>query len=102
MTLPVGEFMRRFLLHVLPRGFIVSATTACWRMRHACRTWRAARPPPPAVLAIPELAASPPPAILDTPQGRPCPCCGGPMRVIETFLRGHAPRTPMSPRGASP
>ena len=78
MTLTAGEFMRRFLLHVLPSH------------------------PPPAVLAIPELAASPPPAILDTPQGRPCPCCGGPMRVIETFLRGHTPRTPLSPRGASP
>jgi hypothetical protein len=29
MTLAVDEFIRRFLLHVLPRGFIVSGTTAC-------------------------------------------------------------------------
>lgn len=25
---------------------------------------------------------------------RPCPCCGGPMIVIQTFEPGHAPRAP--------
>jgi hypothetical protein len=30
MTLPPDEFIRRFLLHVLPKGFIASATTGCW------------------------------------------------------------------------
>jgi hypothetical protein len=29
MTLAIDEFIRRFLLHVLPRGFIASGTTAC-------------------------------------------------------------------------
>jgi len=104
MTLPTGEFMRRFLLHVLPCGL--------HRIRHygllanAARVANLARArallAPPPVLAIPELAASQPPATPDTPQGRPCPCCGGPMRVIETFLRGHTPCTPPPPRGASP
>jgi hypothetical protein len=27
----------------------------------------------------------------------PCPCCGGPMRIIETFLRGQQPRNRASP-----
>jgi hypothetical protein len=40
---------------------------------------------------------------LDTPPEQPkapehpCPCCGGPMRIIETFLRGQQP-----PHRASP
>lgn len=106
MTLAAGEFMRRFLLHVLPSGlhrirhYGLLANAA--RVANLVRARALLAPPPPAVLAIPELAPSPPPASPDTPQGRPCPCCGGPMRVIETFLRGHAPRTPLSPRGASP
>jgi Putative transposase len=29
MTLATGEFIRRFLIHVLPSGFTASATTAC-------------------------------------------------------------------------
>jgi hypothetical protein len=29
MTLAPGEFIRRFLLHVLPKGSIASATTDC-------------------------------------------------------------------------
>jgi hypothetical protein len=29
MTLAADEFIRRFLLHVLPRGFTASATTGC-------------------------------------------------------------------------
>ena len=106
MTLPAGEFMRRFLLHVLPCGlhrirhYGLLANAA--RVANLVRARALLAPPPPAVLAIPELAASPPPATLDPPQGRPCPCCGAPMRVIETFLRGQAPRTPLSPRGPSP
>jgi hypothetical protein len=27
----------------------------------------------------------------------PCPCCGGPMRIIETFLRGQQPSYRASP-----
>jgi hypothetical protein len=30
-TLSADEFIRRFLLHVLPKGFIASAITGCWR-----------------------------------------------------------------------
>ena len=31
MTLSADEFIRRFLLHVLPKGFTASVTTGCWR-----------------------------------------------------------------------
>jgi len=31
MILSADEFIRRFLLHVLPKGFIASAITGCWR-----------------------------------------------------------------------
>ena len=28
----------------------------------------------------------------------PCPCCGGPMRIIETFRRGQKPMSRAPPR----
>jgi hypothetical protein len=43
MTLTPGEFIRRFLLHVLPQGFIASATTGCSRAPAARPTSRAPR-----------------------------------------------------------
>ena len=102
-TLPAGECMCRFRLHVLPCG--VHRIGHYGQRANAARVANLARarallaPPPPPVRAIPELVGSEPPAIPATPQGRPCPCCGGPMRVIETFLRGHAPCTPPPPPG---
>jgi hypothetical protein len=100
MTLPVQEFMRRFLLHVLPRGF--------HRIRHygllanAARIENLARARE--LLAAPTstLIAVPAPSEGDEPQEpthantRICPCCGAPMVIVETFLRGHAPRAPPS------
>jgi len=41
MTLSADEFIRRFLLHVLPNGFIASATTGCSPARAAKPTSRA-------------------------------------------------------------
>src|SRR4029078_7851811 len=82
MTLTPDEFIRRFLLHVLPKGF--------HRIRHyrllasAGRTPNIARarelrgvPPPP---AAEETAPTPDPDLRP-----PCPCCGGRMIVIEIF-----------------
>jgi hypothetical protein len=103
MTLPVAEFMRRFLLHVLPSGF--------HRIRHygllanAARVENLARAR--ALLAAPlsPLIAVPGPASEDTPpdaptdNARPCPCCGAPMVIIEIFTRGQGPRAPPSPLG---
>jgi putative transposase/transposase-like zinc-binding protein len=92
MTLAADEFIRRFMLHILPKGF--------HRIRHYglfANTGRAANlarlrellgsAPPPA-----ETAASP---SHDQPAEKllpPCPCCGGRMIVIEFFERGMQPR----------
>ena len=89
MTLATHEFIRRFLLHVLPRGF--------HRIRHygllASATARPASRAPANCLAV-----APPPEP-DEPMRRadltpPCPCCGGRMLIIETFDRWSQPRAP--------
>ena len=95
MTLSAEEFIRRFLLHVLPTGF--------HRIRHygllAGGTRKASL-----ALARRLLAVAPPPQdnapeeLLDTRP--PCPCCGGHMVVIETFARWQQPRAP--PAASSP
>ena len=95
MTLVSDEFIRRFLIHVLPSGF--------HRIRHyglfanGGRTDNLAR--------VRELLAVPPPhdepdATADEPPmlSLPCPGCGGRMIIIETFERGSTPSTrPPSP-----
>ena len=96
MTLAPGEFIRRFLIHVLPNGF--------HRIRHYglfTNTARAANlakarallqaPPPAAANASAEPEAPAPAPIA-------CPCCGGRMILVEIFERGAAPRsTPTRP-----
>jgi hypothetical protein len=94
MTLVPGEFIRRFLLHVLPKGF--------HRIRHYKRLARAARKAN--IARVRELLAAPEPetvhdettsaaaAMLD--YRPPYPCCGGRMVIIETFERGGGPRDP--------
>ena len=89
MTLATDEFIRRFLLHVLPRGF--------HRIRHYGLLASSARK---ASLALArELLAAAPPATND-PSAEPddfrppCPCCGGRMIVIEMFERWRQPRGP--------
>ncbi len=91
MTLITDEFIRRFLLHVLPRGF--------HRIRHYGLLASATRKSSLA-LARHLLATAPPP--IDDPAEEPidtrppCPCCGGRMIVVETFARWHEPRAPPS------
>lgn len=89
MTLGVDEFMRRFLLHVLPDGF--------HRIRHvgflANGGRVAAIAKARALLGVP--APEPLPADAggaDAAAAPPCPQCGGPMLVVERFERGVAPR----------
>jgi len=83
LTLPVDEFLHRFLLHLLPRGFV--------RIRHfgflASRRRGALLPVcKQALSAIPSAPA--PAAIAPKKQIQLlplwlCPLCGGPMAVIE-------------------
>ena len=93
MALPIAEFIRRFLIHVLPQGF--------HRIRHyglyanGGRTENLARAR--RLLGVPTPRREPDPvAEADQPPmlSYPCPHCGGAMIVIETFEPGHPPRAP--------
>ncbi len=89
MTLAADEFIRRFLLHVLPRGF--------HRIRHYGLLASSARKT--SLARARQLLAVAPPSNDDTPpepaDPRPlCPCCGGHMVVVETFERWYQPRAP--------
>ncbi len=91
MTLGAHEFIRRFLMHVLPRGQ--------HRIRHYglfANGGRAAN-----IARIRELLAAPTPApdaeAADTADGPrvlalPCPCCGGRLVIVEAFGPGGAPQ----------
>ena len=93
MTLATDEFIRRFLMHILPAGF--------HRIRYygllasAVRADNIARARE--LLALPWLpidaieAATTKPDEPKSPE-HPCPCCGGRMIIIETFERGCQPR----------
>jgi hypothetical protein len=87
MTLVTDEFIRRFLIHVLPRGF--------HRIRHygllakpACAD-NIARAHE--LLAVPRRQAEPAGGT-DGSDPHSCPHCGGRMIIIETFERGSMPR----------
>ena len=102
LTLATDECIRRFLLHVLPKGF--------HRIRHygllASATCKAN------IARAKELIAAPLPSIdpsteqhdPDVTAGAamdhrpPCPCCGGRMIIVERFGRGGEPRAPPSPQ----
>ncbi len=105
MRLATGEFIRRFLLHVLPRGF--------HRIRHYGLFANGARVRN--VATIRRLLDAPPPdaepdggdaegagaqaaeAVATHTLRQPCPGCGERMIVIETFARGQAPRARAPP-----
>ena len=97
MTLAPPEFIRRFLLHVLPKGFHRirhSGLFASGQRRWAIAKLRAlldVRQPQAAGTDGAAGAATEHDAAASTTAYR-CPCCGGPMIVIETFERGRAPR----------
>ena len=110
MTLHPHEFIRRFLLHVLPKGFhrirhaacpgqVGSPTRAGGLFANGNRTESIAQarellavaPPPPK--PEPAKPAADEPRVLPTP----CPCCGGRMHVTETFEPGKLPRHRASP-----
>ena len=98
MTLAGDEFIRRFLIHVLPSGF--------HRIRHyglfangrraanlaRARDLLGVSPSQDEPGNAGDRANEPPTSLL------PCPCCGGRMIVIEIFERGSTPTArPSSP-----
>ena len=98
MTLAPDEFIRRFLLHILPKGF--------HRIRHygllssaGCKANIArARE----LIAAPGLSGETPTehnnpdrtADAATDHRPPCPCCGGRMIIVEIFEHSGSPRGP--------
>jgi hypothetical protein len=99
MRLATPEFIRRFLIHVLPDGF--------HRIRHygllASSTRKANITKIRALLCVqrPEqaVASEPEAEIIPLTLREPCPCCGGPMRIVEIFRRGQKPMSRAPPRG---
>ena len=98
MTLAPSEFIRRFLLHVLPQGlhrirhYGLFANGA--RRDNLARARQLLDRPAPQDEIEPVTEADEPPSL-----AQPCPCCGGPMIVIDTFEPGHAPRPPPAKDG---
>jgi len=98
MRLATLEFIRRFLIHVLPDGF--------HRIRHygllasakrkanitKIRALLCIRQPEQNVAQDPNVEAAP------LTLREPCPCCGGAMRIIEIFRRGQKPMSRAPPR----
>ena len=96
MTLGVGEFIRRFLSHVLPNGFHRIRYYGLFASTNRTETMEVVR-------KLLDLAPSPPEQTSGTDPGQPlahsCPHCGGRMVIIETFEAGchprHRPTTPL-------
>jgi hypothetical protein len=92
MTLATDEFIRRFLIHVLPSGFHrirhYGLFASNSRAESIARARQLLDSPASQTRARNQDAADEPPAL-----AHPCPCCGGRMIIIETFARGCSPRT---------
>ena len=98
MRLHPHEFIRRFLLHVLPKGFHRIRHYGLFASANRAESIATAR----ALLNVAPPAADPqkqPDDAPDTPRVLPCPCprCGARMIVIEVFARDCEPRWQPTP-----
>jgi hypothetical protein len=93
MTLDTHEFIRRFLMHVLPQGFhrirYYGLLTSPTRANNIARIRELLAVP---LLPIDAIKAATTKPEEPKPPEHPCPCCGGRMRIIETFLPGQQPK----------
>jgi hypothetical protein len=92
MRLHPHEFIRRFLLHVLPKGFHRIRHYGLFASANRAESIATAR-----VLLDVVSPAGPQQQADAAPDGPrvlpcPCPCCGARMIVIEVFARGREPR----------
>ena len=93
MTLTSDEFMRRFLLHVLPSGFhrirhygLIANTT---RKDNLARARELLMVEKTIETADADIAVG-----SDESVTYVCPDCGAPMIIIDTFMRGQLPHAP--------
>src|SRR5712691_3607971 len=105
MTVDTNEFIRRFLMHVLPAGFhriryygLLASPTRANNIARIRALLAVPLIPIDAIKAANTKASTS--AQPEEPKAleRPCPCCGGRMRIIETFLRGQQPNASRSPQ----
>jgi hypothetical protein len=103
MTLATGEFIRRFLMHVLPAGFhrirYYGLLASGKRADTVARARQLLAPPIIPVAAIKAIgsAASEPQTAEPQPAKHQCPGCGGRMIIIERFEPGATPHYRASP-----
>jgi hypothetical protein len=87
MTLATDEFIRRILIHVLPKGLHRIRHYGLFAKSSCADNIACARE----LLAVAKPEGQPTSAAVDP--GKPaCPCCGGRMIIIEVFERGASPR----------
>ena len=100
MTLRMSEFIRRFLLHVLPKGFHRIRHYGLFASGQKVENIEKMRDR----LNVAELTARSEEDQEDNKDETvehscPCPCCGGAMRIIEVFEAGCTPRHLSMPEG---
>ena len=99
MTLDAGEFIRRFLLHVLPSGFhrirhygLFAGAVRADDIERVRQLLAPSKVSPDSAPADPDGDAEPASSF------RCCPCCGGRMIVVETFEGPRPARSPSPSR----
>jgi hypothetical protein len=101
MTLPIHEFIRRFLMHVLPKGFHRIRHYGLFANGNRAENVALARK----LLAMPPSVSEPDTRLSFEPDQprtlpKPCPRCGGRMIIIETFARSCEPKRQPTPAPA--
>ena len=99
MTLDAGEFIRRFLLHVLPSGFhrirhygLFAGAVRADNIERVRQLLAPSKVSPDSAPADPDGDAEPASSF------RRCPCCGGRMIIVETFEGPRPWRSPSPTR----
>jgi len=99
MRLSTSEFIRRFLIHVIPDRFHRISHYGLLASAQRKANIAKAR----TLLGAQTAKQDDPPVAKVTPLTlrEPCPDCGGQMRIIETFQRGQKPQSRAPPRKAA-